>query len=65
MIIARFQFTQESAHLYSEEGSVVVEQILDTIEDVIEFCDEFGQDIVDVNCIVNGQVVSLSDVPAE
>ena len=65
MIIARFQFTEESAHLFSETGSTIVEQMLDTIEEVIEFCDEFGDAIVDVNCIVNGQVVSLSDVAAE
>lgn len=65
MIIARFQFTEEAAPLFSETGSPIVEQLLEGIEEVIEFCDEFGDAIVDVNCIINGQVISLSDVAAE
>lgn len=64
-VVARFTFAADRADEFSADGNVVVEQLLDSIDEVILFCDEFGDAIEDVSCIVNGKVVSLSDVPSE
>ena len=59
MIIARFEFTAESAADFSETGSVFVEQMLDSTDEVIEFCEEFGDSLVDCTVNVNGKIISL------
>lgn len=65
MVIARFTFKPERAHEFSADGNIIVEQMLESVDEVVLFCDEFGDAIEDVSCIVNGKVVSLSDVPDE
>lgn len=63
--IARFEFLPERAHEFSPEGSLVVEQRYETIEELMADCENFKEAIADVTAIVNGRVISLSAQPTE
>lgn len=63
-VVARFEFKPERAHEFSPEGSLVVEQRYDAVEELIADCEEFQKAIVDVTAIVNGRVVNLSAQPS-
>lgn len=62
-IIARFQFQPGRASEFCWPGTNFAEMRFDTVEEVIEICEEFQDAIVDVTAIVNNRVVSLSAQP--
>lgn len=64
-IVARFTFSAERAAEFLDEGRLVTQIDCDSIEEVIEYCTQFGDAITDANAIVNGKVVNLSDFPYE
>lgn len=62
-IIARFQFSPGRAAEFCWPGTNFAEMRFDTVEEVIEICEEFQDAIVDVTAIVNNRVISLSAQP--
>ena len=60
-VITRFTFIPERAAEFSDDGREVVEMVLESIDEVREFSEQFSDALLDVSAIVNGQVVSLSD----
>jgi hypothetical protein len=59
-IVARFQFKPERAAEFSY-SSEFVEMQLDEIEEVIAYCEEFQDALVDCTACVNGRIISLAD----
>lgn len=59
-VIARFIFQPHRAHEFTDDGTHVKEFFFDDIEEVIEYCEEFKDALVD--CIVNynGQTITAS-----
>jgi len=64
-IVARFTFLPERASEFLDEGRLVTQIDCDSIEEVMEYVTQFNDALVDANAIVNGQVVNLTDFPAE
>lgn len=64
-VIARFQFKQDRAHEFCFGKSLFAEQEFDDVQDVIAFCEEFGDALVDVIANVNGRIICLSEQPEE
>lgn len=62
-VIARFQFKPDRAEEFCWPGTQFAEMRFDEPEEVIEFCEEFQDAIVDVTAIVNNRVISLSAQP--
>jgi hypothetical protein len=63
-VIARFRFDPEQADAFCwVDGTSVVELQFDTVEEVIEYCEEYADALIDVAALVNGQVIALSDMP--
>jgi len=60
-VIARFTFKPDRAHEFSEDGRQIVEMELDDVSEVIEFCEDFKSAILDVQALVDGRTISLSD----
>lgn len=60
-IIARFTFHADRAEDFTFDGRQVIEMELDTIDEVQEYCEQFQDALLDVQAIVNGRVVCLSD----
>ena len=75
MISARFTFLPERAEefLASKDedgnwvytGQLVTQMDFESIEEVMEAVNGFRDALVDVNAIINGQVVNLSEQPEE
>lgn len=64
-VIARFKFKPDRAAEFCEGDAIIAEQLLEDVDDVIAFCEEFGDALDDVHCLVDGKVINLSDVPSE
>lgn len=73
-IIARFTFAPDRASEFIDEhvitqpdGTEIVSQptitqlALDDVSEIIEFLESFGDAILDVSALINGQVINLSD----
>ena len=65
VIIARFEFDADEAPHFLDDGKSFTEMQFDTIEEIIEYCQEFEDAIVDCTALINGRVVSLADQPVE
>lgn len=64
-VIARFQFMPERAEDFVLHGAEFLELQFEDVSEVIEYCESFGDAILDCTAFVNGQVVSLSEQPEE
>ena len=64
-VTARFTFDPERAGEFLDEGRLVTQMDFDTISELMEVINEFKDALVDVNAIVNGQQINLSDFPME
>jgi len=64
-IVARFQFAPEHAEHFIEGGAQFVEMRFEEVDEIIEYCEEFNDAIVDCTAYVNGRVVSLASQPTE
>ena len=64
-IFARFTFKPDRAHEFTDDGREIIELVLEEIEEVQEYCEQFKEALLDVNAIVNGTVVNLSDFTYE
>jgi len=66
LITTRFTFRPERAAEFLEEPGRLVTQVeFESIEAIMEAVTQFGDAITDVNAIINGKVVNLTDHPAE
>ena len=61
-VVARFQFKPDRVEEFSFGGEFV-EMQFDEVEEVIEFCQEFDDALVDVIANINGRIVSLTEQP--
>lgn len=64
-IVARFQFAPEHAEYFVEGGAQFIEMQFDEVDEIIEYCEEFEDAIVDCTAYINGRVVSLAEQPAD
>jgi hypothetical protein len=64
-VIARFQFDPADAAHFLEGGREVIEMQFDTVDEIIEYCREFEDAIVDCTANINGRIISLADQPEE
>ena len=63
-IIARFTFKADRASEFLfDEGQIVSELQVDTIEEVMEYVFQFDDALIDASAIVEGKVISLTDFP--
>lgn len=63
-IIARFTFKHDrAAEFLFDEGQLVSELQVDTIDEVMDYVLQFDDALIDASAIVNGQVISLTDFP--
>jgi len=63
-IIARFTFKPDRAQEFLfDEGQLVSELQVDSIDEVMDFVLQFDDALTDASAIVNGQVISLTDFP--
>ncbi len=63
-IIARFTFKPDrAAEFLFDEGQIVSELQVDTIDEVMDYVLQFDDALSDASAIVNGQVISLTDFP--
>jgi len=63
-IIARFTFKPDRAQEFLfDEGQLVSELQVDSIDEVMDFVLQFDDALADASAIVNGQVISLTDFP--
>lgn len=63
-IKARFEFLPDRAKEFTFDDRLVVEMELETMDEVIEFTEQFKDALVDCNVLFNGaQVVNLSQFP--
>lgn len=66
MIIARFQFKPEHAHLFVEnEGQSVIEMIFESVPALIATCREFEEYLLDCSALVDGKMIVLSSFAAK
>lgn len=63
-IIARFQFKPNRAEEFAIK-SEFTELQFDTVEEVMELCEEFRAALVDVTANINGRIINLSSQPKE
>lgn len=65
-VIARFQFLPDRAREFVQ-GDVgeFVEMQFDDVDEVIEYCEAWGDALVDVTANVNGRIITLSEQPKE
>ena len=62
-VLTRFTFDRDRAKEFSEDGREVVEMVLESIDEVMEYADQFQDALKDVHVLINGQVVALSEFP--
>jgi hypothetical protein len=63
-IIARFTFKPDrAAEFLFDEGQLVSELQVDTVDEVMEYVMQFDDALLDASAIINGQVISLTDFP--
>ena len=63
-IIARFTFKPDrAAEFLFDEGQIVSELQVDSIDEVMDYVLQFDDALTDASAIVNGQVISLTDFP--
>lgn len=63
-VIARFEFLPDRAPEFLEdEGRNFFEGSFDTVEEVVEYCEQFQDALIDVTALVNGRVITLSEQP--
>ena len=60
-MVARFTFKPDRASDFLEDGQLVTQIEVDTVDEIINYCKEFRDAIVDCNAIINGKAVNLSD----
>ena len=60
-VVARYVFSADRAHEFTDDGRTVVEMGADSVEEVMVYSEEFRGALEDVIVFVEGQVVSLSD----
>lgn len=60
-IVARFQFLPDRVEEFSFGGEFV-EMQLDSIDELMEFCHEFDDALVDVVANVDGRIISARDI---
>ena len=60
-VLTRFTFDKDRAQEFSEDGREVVEMALESIEEVMEYAEQFRDALVDVSVLLNDQVVTLSE----
>ena len=66
MITARFTFRPERAGEFLEEpGRLVTQMEFETVDEIMEVVHQFDDALVDVNAIINGKVVNLTDFSGE
>ena len=66
MITARFTFRPERAGEFLEEpGRLVTQMEFETVDEIMEVVHQFDDALVDVNAIINGKVVNLTDFNEE
>ena len=67
-VTARFEFLPERAAEFieqDEDGIQTITQLdFDDPEELIAYCEEFRDALVDVNAIINGQDINLSEFPS-
>jgi len=61
--IVRFTFKPGEARDFAYGDQQVVEMELDSLEEIVEYCKEFQESLLDVNAIVGGRVINASDFP--
>lgn len=61
MIVARFQFYPDRVEEFSYGGEFV-EMQLDELDELIEFCNEFDDALVDCIANVNGVIISAREI---
>lgn len=59
-VIARFEFKKDRAEEFCWPGTTFAEMRFDEPEEIIEFCEEFGDALVDVVAIVNNRVIPIT-----
>ena len=64
-ITARFTFLPERANEFLDDGRLVTQLEFSDVQELMEVVNGFKSALVDVNAIVNGQEVNLSDFPLE
>lgn len=64
-VVARFQFDPASASHFLDGGREIIEMQFDNVDEIVEYCQEFEDAIVDCTAYVNGRVISLADQPEE
>ena len=66
MITARFTFRPERAGEFLDEpGRLVTQMEFETVDEIMEVVHQFDDALVDVNAIINGKVVNLTDFSEE
>ena len=60
-IHARFEFAEDRAAEFGWDGQSIVELEVDTVEEIVEYCEQFGDAIIDCTASVNGKVISASE----
>ena len=66
-IRARFEFQPDRAAEFIEQPEDGIQTIceleFDEPEELITYCEDFREALIDVNAIINGQDINLSDFP--
>ena len=66
LITARFTFRPERASEFLDEpGRLVTQMEFGTVDEIMEVVHQFDDALVDVNAIINGKIVSLTDFSEE
>ena len=66
LITARFTFHPErAAEFFEEPGRLVTQMEFETVDEVMEIVRQFDDALVDVNALVNGKVVNMTDFTEE
>lgn len=60
-ITVRFEFAEDRADEFGWDGQSIVELEVDSVEEILEYCEQFGDAIVDCTASVNGRVISASE----
>ena len=60
-IHARFEFAADRAAEFGWDGQSIVEIEVESVQEILEYCDQFGDAIIDCTASVNGKVISASE----